>query len=104
MDQHIPCRVTCCSGELIALESHPDGKLMRWVAHATKLQDRSAKDAQGVAFFADLQSKISQTAAVTREGLHVKALFAVSEDGNPSGSHGVALSVITDMLCLGVLS
>jgi len=99
--------------ELIDLDAHPDGKLLRACVQATKLRDRFQNEGvepfrhpapQGADEFFDLTIFIVETEALTQLGLRAKAIFAFGDTELMSVSLNAApyASVVRDFLRMGV--
>lgn len=101
--------------EVIDLNTHPDGALLRLVVQATKLFDSLALGPAGPRSYAErgvdavtlmaLYDEIAAISAVTADGWHAKATFACLYDGlgmTRSTVHAVAYSALRDAIRLGV--
>lgn len=103
--------------EIIDLNTHPDGKLLRLVVQATKLFDGLALGPAGPRSYSErgtdavelmaLYDEIAAISAVTADGWHTKATFASFYDGlgmTRGTVHAVAYSALRDALRLGMVS
>jgi hypothetical protein len=98
--------------ELVDLDQHPDGKLLRACAEATKLRDKLGGDGgiNGSGWTTEQQSYfealdiITDTEALTSLGLQMKAIFVMGDNMDPFEHSPMFLyaSVIRDFLRMGV--
>lgn len=104
--------------EVIDLNTHPDGNLLRLVVEATKLHDVLLLGPRGRRSFREcsvnagalmpLFDEIAATRPTTTDGWQAKAIFALLFDGPDMTCitvvHSVAYSALRDALRLGVVS